>query len=299
MMLHIEPVTLEAKRPFSWRALLILFGLYLLGSVASIPLLVDRGLLTETPREIVIAILLTLAGNGVGLWLASRIGLGAPLIEGVLPRERRARWLLQVVVIGVLCGVAGGFLAAFSDYIRPWTTNAAELAARAERLPALWKLFLASIDAGVQEELFSRLFLMSLFAWLGGLIWHDGEGRPVVGVFATAIFLSGALFGLAHIDEELQAGIALTPLIRIFILNSLLGGLFGWLYWKLGLEAAMLTHFLIDAFASTLFAPVFLSGSVAIVIAAVVGGSALAAMCIWVLASGGGESGGRDQASAR
>jgi len=296
-MPHIEPITLGVKRPFSWRALLILFGLYVLGSAASIPLLVDRGLLTETPREIVIAMLLTLAGNGIGLWLASRTGLGAPLIEGVLPRERRARWLLQVVVIGVLCGVVGGFLAAFSDYIRPWTTNAAELAARAARLPALWKLFLASIDAGVQEELFSRLFLMSLFAWLGGLIWHDEEGRPVVGVFATAIALSGMLFGLAHID--IQSGIALRPLIRIFILNSLLGSLFGWLYWKLGLEAAMLTHGLLDAFASTLFVPVFLSGSLAVVIAAVVGGSALATACIRVLASGGQGAGDRDQASAR
>jgi hypothetical protein len=299
VMLHIEPISLEAKRSFSWRALLILFGLYLLGSAASIPLLVDRGLLTETPREIVIAVLLTLAGNGAGLWFASRTGLGAPLIEGVLPRERRARWLRQVVAIGVLCGVVGGFLAAFGDYIRPWRTNAAELAAWAARLPALWKLLLASIDAGVQEELFSRLFLMSLFAWLGGLFWHDEEGRPVVGVFVAAIALSGMLFGLAHIDEELQAGIALRPLIRIFILTSLLGGLFGWLYWKLGLEAAMLTHFLIDAFASTLFVPVFLSGSVAIVIAAVVGGSALAAACIQALASGEGESGDRNQVSAR
>ena len=52
-MPHIEPITLGVKRPFSWRALLILFGLYVLGSAASIPLLVDRGLLTETPREIV------------------------------------------------------------------------------------------------------------------------------------------------------------------------------------------------------------------------------------------------------
>jgi hypothetical protein len=130
-MRHIEPITLAVKRPFSWRALLILFGLYILGSAASIPLLVDRGLLTETPREIVIAMLLTLAGNGVRLWLASRTGLGAPLIEGVLPREKRARWLLQVAAIGVLCGVVCGFIAAFSDYIRPWTTNAAELAARA------------------------------------------------------------------------------------------------------------------------------------------------------------------------
>jgi hypothetical protein len=45
----------------------------------------------------------------------------------------------------------------------------------------------------------------------------------------------------------------------------------------------MLAHFLLDAFASTLFVPVFLSGRVAIVGTAILGCAALIAVCIWVL----------------
>jgi membrane protease YdiL (CAAX protease family) len=40
----------------------------------------------------------------------------------------------------------------------------------------------------------------------------------------------------------------ITPLvvIRAIILNGIAGVAFGWLYWKMGLESAMLSHFFTD-----------------------------------------------------
>ena len=42
--------------------------------------------------------------------------------------------------------------------------------------------------------------------------------------------------------------VPLTPLViaRTVVLNGLLGIIFGWLYWRHGLEAAMISHFSAD-----------------------------------------------------
>jgi len=43
-------------------------------------------------------------------------------------------------------------------------------------------------------------------------------------------------------------GLPFTPMIilQILLLNGSIGVAFGWLYWKYGLESAMLAHFLVD-----------------------------------------------------
>jgi membrane protease YdiL (CAAX protease family) len=88
-----------------------------------------------------------------------------------------------------------------------------------------------------------RLFLLSLVAWLLGKWWKIPEERPTSGAFWTAIILVAVLFGLGH----LPATSAMTPLtqllvVRALVLNGIAGIAFGYLYWKRGLEAAMLAH---------------------------------------------------------
>ena len=69
-------------------------------------------------------------------------------------------------------------------------------------------------------------------------------------LFAIAIF--GGLFfagrvGLGHLPAT-SVVVPLTPLVitRAVVLNGLLGIAFGWLYWKRGLEAAIISHFSAD-----------------------------------------------------
>jgi membrane protease YdiL (CAAX protease family) len=66
---------------------------------------------------------------------------------------------------------------------------------------------------------------------------------PASGAFWVAIVLVAVLFGLGH----LPATSAITPLtttlvVRALVLNGIAGITFGYLYWKQGLEAAMLGH---------------------------------------------------------
>ena len=117
----------------------------------------------------------------------------------------------------------------------------------------------ASFKAGVTEEIISRLFLVSLFVWLGGLVWRGGEGRPGRGGYWAAILLAGLLFGWGHIDAQLgNPAATMGDYALLMGIASALGIYFGWLYWKLGLEWAMLAHFAYDAFVSMVLVPVYL-----------------------------------------
>ena len=108
----------------------------------------------------------------------------------------------------------------------------------------LWKRLLGGVAyGGITEELFMRLFLMSLAAWLLGRWWKTPAGVPVAGAFWAAMFLVAILFGLGHLPAT-SAITPLTPLLvaRALVLNGIAGVAYGYLYWTRGLEAAMAAH---------------------------------------------------------
>src|SRR4029077_8144789 len=114
---------------------------------------------------------------------------------------------------------------------------------------AWWRSGLASFWAPFAEEIVDRLFLLSLVAWLGMKLFrvsNEGRGRQValwVAIVATALF-----FGWYHISNE-QLFAATVPAIvavRTVLIILPVGLAFGWLYIRRGLEAAILSHFVID-----------------------------------------------------
>ncbi|HKY55713.1 MAG TPA: CPBP family intramembrane glutamic endopeptidase, partial [Anaerolineales bacterium] len=113
--------------------------------------------------------------------------------------------------------------------------------------PAAWKGFLASFYGGIAEEIQLRLLVMSFLAWLGRFVSKTQEGKPTNAVFWTANILAAVLFGLGHLPATAMI-IPLTPLVvtRAILLNGIGGVIFGWLYWKRGLESAMIAHFSTD-----------------------------------------------------
>jgi hypothetical protein len=108
--------------------------------------------------------------------------------------------------------------------------------------------FLAALSAGINEETLYHLFGLSLLAWLGGLFLHDSDGRPKPIVFWTANVLFALAFGAAHLPAQTAIGLPLNSLVVVatLVLNGIGGLLFGWLFWKFGLESAMLGHILAD-----------------------------------------------------
>jgi len=113
--------------------------------------------------------------------------------------------------------------------------------------PSPWQGLLASFYGGIDEEILLRLFLVSLLAWLLSRVWKGREGKPTVGGMWLVIIVASVLFGLGHLPATSQLT-PLTPLIilRAIVLNGVAGLAFGYLYWKRGLESAMLAHFSTD-----------------------------------------------------
>jgi hypothetical protein len=173
----------------------------------------------------------------LGLWLGERYGLGAPWLRAWIYREApppaRGKWLWAV-----LLGIVSAVLVLALDWHGQVHAPASRL------LDQAWRGALASFYGGIAEETQCRLFLMSLLLWL--LARVGGGVRPWM--YGVAIVLAALLFGAGHLPAAFSAGMAHGPLSigRIILLNALVGLPFGWLFWKYGLEHAMVAHFSAD-----------------------------------------------------
>lgn len=177
----------------------------------------------------------------LGLTLGARHHLDAPWLRAWVYRQPRdpagkAHWWLAA-----LLGVLASLLVIGIDLAgKPWHVASTHAA-----LDSAWRGALASFYGGIVEETECRLFLVSLFVWL--LAWlRRGQASPWM--FVVAIVLAGLLFGAGHLPTAFAIGMAHTPLVigKIVLLNALVGLVTGTLFWKYGLEHAMLAHFCAD-----------------------------------------------------
>jgi len=260
IQMNLETVSLPTSRPFSWRALWILVGLQLLGNLAAIPLLRATNNLVEPVSNWILWTAVSVPMIGIGLYLAGRIGLGVPFVEGQLKGGEISNWAGRVFALSLIVAIAGSL---------PFLL--VNLNVNPEAYPASWMLVLASVQAGIREEIFMRLFLMTILAWLGGLVQREEDGRPSPTVMWCAVILSGFLFGYAHIDQVVPTPEIYDALILMLMVNMMFGIVFGWLYWKQGLESAILAHFMVDALGSGLVVPAFLSKNLWVCVTAALG----------------------------
>jgi membrane protease YdiL (CAAX protease family) len=92
-----------------------------------------------------------------------------------------------------------------------------------------------------------RLFLMTLFVWVAFKIRKTSDGGPTSAGVWFAIVISSVIFGIGHLPITGNLA-SITPVViaRAILLNGVAGIIFGWLYWKKGLESAMIAHFSAD-----------------------------------------------------
>ncbi|MEP6939705.1 MAG: CPBP family intramembrane glutamic endopeptidase [Rudaea sp.] len=114
----------------------------------------------------------------------------------------------------------------------------------ATALPNWWQGLFASFYGGIVEETICRLLLVSLLVWIGA---HLSRAPPATGLYVAAIVLAALIFGAAHLPALAQMH-ALTPTAAVTVvsLNAIGGCVYGWLFWRRGLEHAMLAHFCSD-----------------------------------------------------
>ena len=253
------------NKPFNWKIFFILLAASIVGVVAVIPysLAIQSSQLSELNLPIPTWLLISLQVIQntvmfavvilVGLFAANRVGLGLPVLEARLRGEAVGQKIKAFLLPSILLGIVGSALVILLDALVFNPLLMAELGEKAAALnqealqPAAWKGLLASFYGGIDEEILLRLGLMSVLVWLGRFVSKTEEGHPTLAVLWSANILAAILFGLGHLPAT-AAIFPITPLVivRAIALNGLIGIACGYLYFKHGLESAMLSHFTAD-----------------------------------------------------
>lgn len=252
------------KTIINWRVFFILLIAAILATIAVVPYSLELQSSTLTSLELPIPlpalIALQTVQNAIlfaimifiGMLLAKRVGLGTPILDAATLGEPFVGQIRAILPLSILLGVIGTLIVLGLEIFvfQPAMLNELGNTANALNLqsqPAAWKGFLASFYGGIAEEIQLRLFMMSLLVWLGRFFSKTKEGKPTAAVFWLGSILAAGLFGLGHLPITATL-VPLTPLVitRAIVLNGLLGVAFGWLYWRRGLEAAMISHFSAD-----------------------------------------------------
>ncbi len=97
---------------------------------------------------------------------------------------------------------------------------------------------------GITEELLLRWGFMTLVVWIGWRIFQKGKDRPRSSFFVGAILISSVLFAIGHLPVALMLFPEPNVALILFVIlgNSAFGLIAGFLYWKKGLESAIIAH---------------------------------------------------------
>ncbi|MBE9164890.1 CPBP family intramembrane glutamic endopeptidase [Tychonema sp. LEGE 06208] len=181
----------------------------------------------------------------IGLRLGNSMGLDTPLARALVYRQPFPTLSQSAIKTALIVGGIGGiFLIGLSLAFKPWMPS---MSSPTQLKIDLWKRLLASFYGGITEELLLRLFGMTLISWLLWKLFQRNRYKPSGLIFWLAIVAAAILFGVAHLPVAANIW-GLTPIVifRTILLNALLGIPFGFLYWRWGLEYAMLSHFVAD-----------------------------------------------------
>lgn len=251
------------KNFIDWKLFFILLILALISVVCVIPYIisVQGDLLNKIGISIEIIFLAQFIQSTIlfsiaiffGLLLSKKTGFKLPILEAIVKKENYKKVLKDILGESVFFGIIVAVILYGLDILFTFfgvgiTTH--------QSLAPVWQTLLASFYGGITEEILMRLFLMTLFVWLGMKLFK--QKQPSKTVVIVPIFIAAIIFGLGHLP--ITASLTeITPLVigRAIVLNGVGGIVFGWLFWKKGLESAMIAHFTTDIFLLTLLPLIF------------------------------------------
>lgn len=240
---------------FSWSLFVLLFAMSMFGAVAVLPYAFAMSSTqlaqVEMPRSRLV--LLTLLQNtimfglatGLGLLAADAVGLKVPVLQSLLDGQPALPVLLNLAGPAILVGVIASLITlALEQFV--FSPRLPQALREASGRASPGKRFMAAFYGGMSEEILLRLFVFSGIVWL---LSRFNAGSPTDAMFWLAALLAAILFGLGH----LPATVRITPLTRLIVLRAVvLNGIVGLatavLFWRYGLEAAMIAHFIGDMF---------------------------------------------------
>lgn len=246
---------MNIKKSINWKVFFVLLSASAFSILAVMPYIISLqgDVLRAAPIPFPVVILITIFQSVlmfaffifIGLRLSNKIGLGLPIIERLVDKKNIDFDLKPTIKKSIIFGILVGIIIILLDFA--FFQFGLERIFKQISVP-VWQGFLASFYGGISEEIVMRLFFMTFIIWLISKIKRTGskiiENNLEVW---TSIFIASILFGIGHLPVTSEL-MDLTPLVvfRSLLLNGVGGVVFGWLYWKKGLESAMIAHFSAD-----------------------------------------------------
>lgn len=228
---------------------LILFGLGIIGVLSiltmEIPLPPEAEAILKdrfTPQQkkmltLINPIIMLIVAVFVGSILYEKVNLKVPLIEKAAGIKNDNLNTYSILKYGIFGGVLSGLLLSLIGFIFNPILPAEFLELGESLKPTLAARFLYG---GLTEEILMRFGLMTLVIWIASKVFKGT--KPIV--YWTGIIMASIIFALGHFPIAYQAvENPSTGLLSYILIGNTIGGLiFGWLYWKKGLESAFLAH---------------------------------------------------------
>jgi membrane protease YdiL (CAAX protease family) len=177
-----------------------------------------------------------------GIRFAPKAGLQAPFLLSLAGSRHGVDTLRPQLVPGILGGLFGAaFLWILSRF-------APEPLAQLQGQAAL-PLAARVLYGGITEEILVRWGLMSFLAWLFWRLTPGRSDRPSPVQLWLAIAASALAFGVMHLPAatSITGPLGLAPTLYIVAGNAVFGLVAGALYWRRGLESAIVAHMLAHA----------------------------------------------------
>ena len=204
-------------------------------AAAKVPLPVV--LTTSVVQQAIIAFLFA----WLGLIMGKAVGLDAPILRSWITKTGAASFQKREVLQALTAGIIGVVVIIGLEFFvfRPFIPEIVNKVADVSPLVGM----LTFLQGGVFEEVELRLFLMTLIVWILFKLFGKKNGKKPW-MFYIGIIVAALLFGIGHLPAVQQIFGSITPIlfVRTIVLNGLLGLLYGYLYWKKGLEYGMITH---------------------------------------------------------
>jgi len=179
----------------------------------------------------------------VGMWLSPKVGLHSPAAEAASRGEAFLPKFKPQILPGVLAGLATG-VALVGTWVVAKPSFSAEFISRAEEFNRLMPNITRFLYGGFAEEILLRWGMMTFLVWASWRLFQKDKERPKSVYFVGAILLSALIFGAGHlpIASMLGGGLTLPIVAYVITANSIFGIAAGFLYWRRGLEAAIIAH---------------------------------------------------------
>ena len=221
--------------------------------VALVPVPAGSEPLIITPAIKILALIqpavLLLVAVIIGIALAPKVGLSAPFAECLAAGGQCLPALRTQVKPGLIGAIIGALAIVLTSLaFRPFFTT--QTIERSREIATLVPLPMRLLYGGVAEELLLRWGFMTLMVWAAWRVFGKRIIKPTKTYFVAAILISSLVFGAGHLPIALVlipgSSSALIPFV--IIANSAFGVVAGYLYWKYGLEAAVIAHMVCHVF---------------------------------------------------